>query len=150
VRPENLEYSRGPLFIIVEVQVDVSDFLDVVFRSITGAVFQGIHANENVGTCTILICEPALKLWTGNCFGGGDALQRLAARAVAQQNRHVIRGLVQGKNVLGRGKRPGLPGLGSICTTTLREISDVGLDCPVGQLDACGSPKLWPIVKSVR
>jgi hypothetical protein len=85
---------------MVEVQVDVTDFLNVVFRPVTGTVFQGIHADENVGACTILVGEPSLKLRAGNCFGGCDALQGLTAHTVAQQNRYVIRGLVQGKNVL--------------------------------------------------
>jgi hypothetical protein len=57
-----------------------------------------------VRPCAILAGKPALKIRTGSCFGRGYALQDLPARPVSQQHRDVIRGLVQGKNVLERGK----------------------------------------------
>src|SRR5260370_40639592 len=102
---QRVPYIRQRRFcVLIEVQVYVANFSNVLFCSAAGTAFQRIHSDENIGTGAVLLPEPALKIRIDDCFGRGDALQGLAARAVAQQNRDVIHGLVQGKNVLGRGQ----------------------------------------------
>jgi hypothetical protein len=88
------EIRQRRFCVLVEVQVYVANFFNVVFGPAAGTAFQRIHTDENARTGAILVGKPALKIRAGDCFGRGDALQRLAACAVAQENRYIACRLV--------------------------------------------------------
>src|ERR1700677_4436871 len=70
----------------VEVKIDVSNIIDVALGSAMRIVSKGIHSYEDIGTASILGCKPCLKIASGDCFGGRDALDRLAGRAITDDD----------------------------------------------------------------
>jgi hypothetical protein len=96
--------SKSRLGIFVQIEIDVPDFPDAVLCPACGAVFERIHANENVRAGAILVAKPSLKVRRSEGLGAGNALERLAAAPVQEKYCDVILGRVQFEEVLRRGE----------------------------------------------
>jgi hypothetical protein len=102
-RPSN-RVERG-IAVSVEVEVNVANITDVVLGSAMRIVSEGIHSYEDIGPAGILSREPRLKIAFGDCFGRRDALDRLAGRAITDDNRGSVGGLEELQHVLRSAER---------------------------------------------
>ena len=89
----------------IEIKIDVANIIDVVLGSAVRAVSEGIHSDEDIGPASILSCKPRLKIAFRDCFGRRDALDRLAGRAIAHDDRGSVVGIEEFQHVLRSAKR---------------------------------------------
>src|ERR1700721_3654105 len=95
--------NRVPLR--VQVEIDVTDILYIVFGSGVSAFLYWIHADIHVGAGSIAGCEPCLKFGVCYSFGLCDPLDRLAGSTIPSQDRGVVGGFEELPNVFRSGER---------------------------------------------
>jgi hypothetical protein len=83
----------------------VANISDVVLGSAMRIVSEGIHSDEDIGPAGILRRKPRLEIALGDCFSRRDALDRLAGRAISDDDRGSVGGLEELQHVFRSAKR---------------------------------------------
>src|SRR6266850_4023168 len=80
--------------VAVEIQVEMANRLNVIFRSSTGARFERIHSDIDVARIlVVLVMQPVLEGGLRNTRGSCDPLYGLAALAISHQDGQPVRGM---------------------------------------------------------
>src|SRR5579883_311652 len=86
--PNSCESRRT---VVIDVEIKMADGLDVLLGARARFRLQGVHSDVDVvGFLFILVMEPVLRGSARNSFHGCDALDRLTAIAIADQNGNTV------------------------------------------------------------
>src|ERR1700678_604841 len=96
---------EGCVAIPVQVEIDVTNVLNIFLGPVVGAVLDWIHSHEHVGTDSILIFEPRLKAGARYRLSFGDSLNRVACRAIPHEDRSIVAGSEELPDVFRSGER---------------------------------------------
>src|SRR6185369_13541535 len=91
--------------LLVQVQIGVTYVSDMFFCPVSRPFFNGIHANEDVGSGQILHMKPGLKPSTRDCLCRKDPLQGLLSYSIPDEHCSMVARLVNGEHVFRRRQK---------------------------------------------
>src|SRR6185437_17089826 len=86
---------------VIQVQIDMPDFEDVAFGTRTRTLFEGVHADVDVESRPIPLCEPLLKIACRNVPCRCDTLDDFLGGTVPKQDSNPVGWLEVVEDVVG-------------------------------------------------